>query len=136
MAYVSQALKAKLSPGIKAICKKYNVKASIAVRNHSTLVLNIKQGPIDFFTSYNKKMESNRSGSGHTFVPETKCIQVNEYHYDKHFAGTALDFLDEIVAAMNIGNHDNSDIQTDYFCVGFYTNINIGQWNTPYIQVA
>ena len=136
MAYVSQELKAKLSPGIKAICKKYNVKASIAVRDHSTLVLNIKQGPIDFFTSYNKKMESNRSGNGYPFVPETKHIHVNEFHYDKHFAGTALNFLDEIVTAMNIGNHDNSDSQTDYFDVGFYTNINIGSWNTPYVQVA
>ena len=136
MAYVSQELKAKLSPGIKAICKKYNVKASIAVRDHSTLVLNIKQGPIDFFTSYNKKMESIRSGNGYPFVPETKCIQVNEYHYDSHYDGTALNFLDEIVAAMNIGNHDNSDSQTDYFDVGFYTNINIGSWNKPYVMVA
>jgi hypothetical protein len=136
MAYVSQALKAQLAPGIKAICKKYGVKASIAVRNHSTLVLNIKQGPIDFFTSYNKKMESNNSGRGYPFVPETKYIQVNEYHYDKHYDGVALKFIDEIVTAMNIGNHNNSDIQTDYFDVGFYTNINIGSWNTPYVQVA
>jgi len=135
MAYVSQELKAKLAPGIKAICKKYNVKASIAVRNHSTLVLNIKQGAIDFFTSYNTKMESNNSGRGYPFVPVTKCIQVNEFHHDQHYAGTGRDILDEIVAAMNIGNLNNSDSQTDYFDVGFYTDINIGQWNTPYALV-
>lgn len=136
MAYVSQALKAQLAPGIKAICKKYGVKASIAVRHHSTLVLNIKQGPIDFFSSYNKKMESIRSGNGYEFVPETKHIEVNEYHYDKHFSGVALEFVDEIVAAMNIGNHDRSNIQTDYFDVGFYTDINIGTWNKPYAVVS
>ena len=47
MAYVSQDLKAKLAPTIKATCKKYGIKASIAVRNHMTLCLNIKSGEID-----------------------------------------------------------------------------------------
>ena len=54
MAYVSQELKAKLAPKIKAICKKYGVKASLAVRHHSTLVLNIKSGKVDFITDYNE----------------------------------------------------------------------------------
>ena len=35
MAYVSQKDKAELAPGIKAVLKKYKMKASIAVRNHS-----------------------------------------------------------------------------------------------------
>ena len=48
MAYVSQELKAKLAPTIKAICKKYGVKATLSVRNHSSLVLTVKQGSIDF----------------------------------------------------------------------------------------
>jgi hypothetical protein len=136
MAYVSQELKAQLAPGIKAICKKYGVKASIAVRNHTTLVLNIKQGPIDFFTGYNNKMAAINRDRGYAFVPETACIRVNEYHYTSHFDSDALKFVDEIVTAMNIGNHDRSDSQTDYFDVGFYTDISIGSWNTPYVLVA
>ena len=56
MAYVSQELKAKLAPAIKSICKKYGVKASIAVSNHSTLVLNIKQGRIDFIENFIEKI--------------------------------------------------------------------------------
>lgn len=48
MAYVSQEDKKELTPAIKAVLKKYNVKATIAVRNHSTLVVNIKEGYIDF----------------------------------------------------------------------------------------
>jgi hypothetical protein len=52
MAYVSQDMKAKLAPTIKSICKKYGIKASIAVRNHSTLVLNVRQGSIDFVENY------------------------------------------------------------------------------------
>ena len=48
MAYMSQEKKAKIAPVVKAVLKKYKVKGSLAVRNHSTLVLNIKSGSIDF----------------------------------------------------------------------------------------
>ena len=48
MAYVSQDDKKKLAPAIKAVLKKYKVKASIAVRHHSTLVVNIKEGAVPF----------------------------------------------------------------------------------------
>ena len=54
MAYVSQELKSKLSPAIKAVCKKYGIKASVAVRNHMTLCLNIKSGAIDFIGNSNR----------------------------------------------------------------------------------
>ena len=67
MAYVSQELKSKLSPQIKAICKKYGVKASLAVRNHSTLVLNVKSGKIDFIRDYGNSDDARKFG-----------IQVNE----------------------------------------------------------
>jgi hypothetical protein len=33
---------------------------------------------------------------------------------------------------MNGGNHDNSDVQTDYFDVGWYVDVNIGSWDKPY----
>ena len=50
MAYVSQEMKSELAPVIKTILKKYGMKGSLAVRNHSTLVLNLKSGKIDFDT--------------------------------------------------------------------------------------
>jgi hypothetical protein len=31
-----------------------------------------------------------------------------------------------------VKNHDNSDIMTDYFDVGWYVNIYVGKWNKPY----
>ncbi len=123
MAYVSQELKAKLAPKIKAICKKYGVKASLAVRNHSVLCLNIKSGKIDFIGDYEANKE-HAEKYGH--------IQVNTYWYKDHFGGEAYHFLSEVIPAMNAGNHDNSDIQTDYFDVGWYINVNVGQWNKPY----
>ena len=42
MAYMSQERKAEIAPVVKAICKKYGIKASLAVRHHSTLCLDRK----------------------------------------------------------------------------------------------
>ena len=57
MAYVSQKDKAKLSPAIKAVLKKYKMKGTIAIKHHFSLVVNLQSGPIDFdhndFTSVN-----------------------------------------------------------------------------------
>lgn len=132
MAYVSQEMKAKLTPTIRAICKKYNVKASIAVRNHSTLVLNVRQGNIDFIGNFNDTI-AERDPTGNRHINRaTKNIQVNTYWYQEHFTGRAKNFLTEVITAMNNGNHDRSDIQTDYFDVGWYVDVNIGKWDKPY----
>jgi len=131
MAYVSQELKAKLAPKIKAICKKYGVKASLAVRHHSTLVLNIKSGKVDFITDYN---ENNHNSP--RFEPAKDSIQVNPYWYKEHFGGESYHFLSEVIPEMNDGNWDKSDTQTDYFNVGWYIDVNIGKWNKPYTLEA
>ena len=52
MAYVSQELKKELAVGIKKVLKKYKVKGSIAVRHHSTLVVNLKSGAVNFQKDY------------------------------------------------------------------------------------
>jgi hypothetical protein len=134
MAYVSQDRKKALAPKIKAVCKKYGVKATLAVRNHSTLVLNVKSGPIDFIGNMNKVCGSDHYQNARRFRPVTQgYVDVNVYHFRDHFDGNAKAFLTEVYAAMMMGNHDNSDIQTDYFDVGWYVDINIGKWNAPYI---
>ena len=135
MAYVSQELKAKLAPELRAICKKYKVKASVAVRHHSTLVLNISQGEIDFMGNYNKICGAKPREAHLPFNPATKSIDVNTYWYQEQFDGRALKFLQEIMAVMNRGNHDRSDIQSDYFDVGWYVDVNIGRWDKPYALV-
>jgi hypothetical protein len=121
MAYMSQDKKAKIAPQVKAILKKYNVKGSLAVRNHSTLVLNVKAGAVDFMKDYGNEESARKFG-----------IQVNPYWYQDHFTGKSKQFLKEVLNAMNDGNHDRSDIQTDYFDVGWYVDVNIGKWNKPY----
>ena len=140
MAYVSQELKAKLAPSIKAVCKKYGIKASVAVSNHSTLVLNISQGNIDFIENY---IETDKAKSYYNYMSEdqisyirkNQSLDVNPYHYKDHFSGRALKFLQEVMSIMNKGNWDQSDIQTDYFNVGWYVDVNIGKWNKPYALV-
>jgi hypothetical protein len=131
MAYFNQERKAKLAPAIKAILKKYKVKGSLAVRNHSSFVLNIKSGAIDFIGNYNNTVAAQPGGfrSGN---PAVKSLDVNPYWYQEHFDGRALSFLKEIFTAMNVGNHDRSDIQSDYFDVGWYVDVNVGAWNQPY----
>ena len=131
MAYMSQERKAKISPKIKQILKKYGVKGSLSVHNHSALSLTVKSGKIDFISNINRVL-SDRPGGFRNDSPAKDSIQVNPYWYQEHFDGEALSFLSEILPAMNDGNHDNSDIQSDYFDVGWYVYVNIGRYNKPY----
>ena len=123
MAYMNQEKKAKLAPAIKAVLKKYNMKGSIAVCNYSTLVVNIKSGKLDVIGNAKK----NGLNANDTY------IDVNTYWIDTHYTGKVKNFLLELKAAMMSGNHNNSDIMTDYFDVGWYIDINVGNWNKPYI---
>ena len=141
MAYVSQDLKKSLAPAIKRICNKYGIKASLAVRNHSTLVLNIKSGKIDFIENFietdkEKPYAKHMDEATVANIRKNQSLDVNVYWYKEHFTGKALQFLKEVIPAMNKGNHDNSDIMTDYFDVGWYIDVNIGKWDKPYELTA
>jgi hypothetical protein len=137
MAYMSPEKKAKIAPKIKAILAKYKVKGSLAVRNHMTLCLNLKSGSIDFIANSNKVCGNSHYQVARGFKPSTSGYdQVNPYHFKDHYDGKALAFMQEVFAAMNEGNHDHSDIQSDYFNVGWYVDVNVGLWNKDYILTA
>ncbi len=117
MAYVSQDDKSKLAPQIKKVLSKYGMKGSISIRHHSTLVVTLQSGAIDF--------KDYSHGDGY--------IQVNTYHIDSHYTGKAKAFLNELLAAMKGPNYfNNDDAMTDYFHRSHYTDINVGKWNKPY----
>jgi hypothetical protein len=124
MAYMSQENKKELAPSIKAVLKKYGMKGSIGVRHHSGLVVNIKSGVIDVAANV-----VGRDGAR----PFNGSEQVNEFHLDSLYSGKLLSFLQELKAAMTVGNWDKSDYMTDYFNIGWYIWINIGQWDKPYV---
>lgn len=136
MAYVSQERKAELAPQIKAVLKKYGIKGSISVGHGSTLRLKITSGKIDFINNCNRVCGNDHYQVSRGFRPITNgWCEVNQYWYHEHFDGEALSFLTEVLEAMNVGNHDRSDIMTDYFDVGWYVNIRIGNWDKPYTIV-
>lgn len=133
MAYVSQEMKSKLSPTVKALLKKYGLKGSLSVRHHSTLVLTVNSGRIDFIKNYNETVAPHPRYNEREFTPVKDSIQVNTYWCHEHFSGDAKDFLVAAVAALKGPDFfDHSDAQTDYFHCSHYVDINIGRWDKPY----
>ena len=137
MAYMNQERKAQRAPAIKAICKRYGIKATLSIRNHSTLVLNVKAGAIDFIGNYNATVAAQPGGFRSYERPAVKEIQVNPYWYKEHFSGTALAFLEEVIPEMYGTDYfDESDAQTDYFHCSHYIDVNIGRWDKAYELLA
>ena len=128
---MTQEKKKALAPQIKSILKKHGLKGSLSVRNHSSLVLNITEGSIDF---YQNMLDTLRE-SNQPIDYVTKDIDVNPYWYHRHFSGYPLEVVGELIEAMNVGNHDNSNAQIDYFDVGWYIDMNIGKYSKPYTLV-
>lgn len=106
MAYMSQENKAKLAPQIKAVLAKHNMKGTISVRHNMTLVVKVKA---------NKE------------VMDLEPHGVNVYWIDTHYEDKPKEcsFLNELYTATMKGNHNNSDVMTDYFDVGWYVDIEI-----------
>lgn len=141
MAYMNQDKKKALAPAIKAVLAKYGVKGTLAVRNYSTLVLNIKEGALDFIGAANVENKAYAERTGQPFYEVKGNYQVNPYYAHESSNKKIASFFKELIAAMNgkgssVQNHDNSDIMTDYFDVGWYVDINVGAWNKPYKVAA
>lgn len=137
MAYMSQERKKALAPKIKAVLKKYGVKGTLSVDNHSTLYVNLKSGVLDLLGVSNKiakEQQEYRYPQWGEYNP-VEYMQVNPYWFKDSYKDypEILAFLTELHDAMNVGNHDNSDSMTDYFDVGWYAYVNIGKYNSPYV---
>lgn len=135
MAYMNQERKAEKAPAIKALLKEFGLKGSLSVNNHSSLVLTVAKGGIDFFQNTidaHVIYQGCRHNDGSRDDQARGHMQVNEYYLEDHFSGTALAFLKKAKSILDLGNHDHSDAMTDYFNVGWYISINIGRWNKPY----
>jgi len=123
MSYMNQSIKKELAPAIKAVLKKYKMKGSIAVRHHSSLVVNIKSGEIDMMRKF-AESEYPRD-----------YIQVNPYWITENWEDpTAAAFLTELKAAMEGPNfYNNDDTMTDYFDRSHYVDMNVGTFSKPYV---
>jgi hypothetical protein len=127
MAYVSQEDKKKLAPAIKAVLKKYKMKGSIALRHHSTLVVNIKSGALDVLGALPVSEYGPRD-----------YVQVNPYWISENYdCPTVVAFLTELKDAMEGPDFFcEDDSMTDYFHRSHYTDINVGKYHTPYVLEA
>jgi hypothetical protein len=132
---MNQERKNKIAPQVKKILAKYHVKGSLSVDRHTGLTLTIRSGKIDFCQNWheNRNAVYARDGFSADKLAAPTYVDVNVYHIDSHFSGKASECLEELLAAMNQGNWDRSDIQSDYWDRGWYCNINVGRWNNAYI---
>ena len=137
MAHMNQEKKAKIQALIKPVLAKYGVKGSLSVSNHSTIVLTLKSGKIDFIGNYNSTASKHPRYDETSFRQVVDYIDVNQYWYHEHFSGVAKKFLDEAYKALRGADwFDESDSQNDYFHTAYYMDIMIGRWNKPYAYQA
>jgi hypothetical protein len=137
MAYMNQENKAKIAANLKKVVPA-GWKYSLAVRNHSTLVFTLRQAPVDILGNIRGAVEA--KGNAYDDSPNKVKVetywQVNPYYVESQFTGEVRDVMLRIKDALNDGNWDKSDIQTDYFNVGWYVDINIGSWNDPFLDTV
>lgn len=141
MAYMNQERKTRIAAALKPILAKYGIKATLAVRNHSTICLNIKSGKIDFIENFiatdradwtGRKMDQQQIDN----IRTKQNLDVNPYWFHEHFSGVAKEFLTETFAALKSADwYDESDAMTDYFNTAYYVDVNIGRWDKPYTVV-
>lgn len=127
MAYIDQQRKGILEVEIAKVMPK-NWKYSLKIRHHSTLVLTIRKADVDLIKE--NFISQSRDGG------KLDYISLNEHNLQGHYTGKLLKTFEDIKGAMCVGNHDRSDIQSDYFDVGWYIDINIGEYKSPFVLVA
>ena len=131
MAYMNQERKAKLAAKLKEVVPK-GWKYSLRVRNHSTIVMTIASAPVDLMAEARRVTADRQARRGESPSAYLAThVSVNPYHPDMSF-DESLPVIRDILAALNDGNHDRSDIQSDYFDVGWYVDVNIGTWDKPF----
>ena len=135
MAYMNGEKKALINKMLKPVLKKYGIKGTLSVRNHSTICLTLKSGSIDFIANSNRVCGNDHYQVSRGFRPNTSGYSdVNVYWFQDHYDGAAKAFLTEAMAALKCaGWYDRTNAQIDYFDTAYYVDINIGKWNKPYV---
>lgn len=136
MAYMSQEKKAKIAAALKKVMPK-GWKYSLAVRHHSSIVLTIKEAPVDLIGIINAKSKANAEKWGEDFREFKDHVQLNHYHLERDYEGAVLKVLEAAKAALYSADYyDDSDAQTDYFNCAYYVHMQIGKWDKPFVYNA
>ena len=131
MAYMTQEKKKQIAEELKtAGFNSFNGwKITLGVDNHSTIVCTVRQAPYNMFASIDGDVREQEYHRSMKATDGGRYWNVNHYHIGSHDEGKMKNDLDKINEILNDGNWDESDVQTDYFNVGWYVNLSIGKWD-------
>lgn len=124
MAYMNQEKKAAIAAELKKVMPK-GWKYSLRVRDYTGIVMTISAAPIDLLADV----------QWYDGIPRDHT-SVNAYHVLDNYKGQAREVLENALNALNLNNYDNSDSMTDYFDVGHYVYLNIGDYNRPFVNTT
>jgi hypothetical protein len=125
---MDQTRKRQIMTYVKPVLQKYGMKGTLRTRKYG-VTLTLRAGPVDFIAD----MLTVQWPHERLALRETYCLDVNPYWYQTHYCGDSLTFLTDVLTALNVGNHDLSDIRMDYFDVGWYVDVHVGTSDCPYI---
>jgi len=113
MAYMSKEHAKQIRDNLKKAFPEF--KFSVTITHNTGISVAILSSPLDFSEDLN--------GSGN--------IEINHYHIDIYKNAETFKKMYDII---NEGNFDESDLQSDYFHVGFYVYLSVGKWDKVYQQ--
>jgi hypothetical protein len=122
MAYMNQTKKATIAQALALVVPK-GWRYSLSVRNRMVIVMTIQSASADLIGEILNKREGFTDGN----------VSLNLYWLECAYQGELLETMEAIKGALNTDNHDNSDLQTDYFDVGHYVDLSIGKWDKPFV---
>ena len=132
MAYITKEKKAIIIARVKAATPK-GWRVTFRMRHSSTIICTIRQADVDILAAVEAAYATHPSYE--TSGPVT--------HIQSLSPTTILELPDSLrkplsamYAALYSENYDNSDISTDYFDVGYYAHIAIGEWDKPMAVVT
>ncbi len=117
-----------LLPGVESVLAYFGMSGSLSILGGTTLVLTVKQGPLDIIGIYRKTTDV-RYYKRHLTVDHTNIVQ----QYDGH----PRLFLKAIKAAMNNSGVSNkrqpADIESNEHQQHWKIIIQIGTFKAPYV---
>jgi hypothetical protein len=122
MAYITQDQKKVIATKLKGIAPK-TWKYSLGIHHHSTIVLKIRSADVNLVKAIR--------GEGYKY----QHAELNQYHYKNNenlLAAGLVEIFEKILGALNTDNYDNSDSMADYFDVGHYVTVKVGDWDKPF----
>lgn len=135
MAYMNQEKKAKIAAQLKKVVPA-GWKYSLAVEHRSGIRMTISQAPVDLLGQIRECILQN-SPEPSLWRVQSGYYELNNYWFKSQLEGHPhLEDFKAIMAALNIDNHNRSDIQSDYFDIGHYVYLTVGKYNKPFVCTA